>query len=209
MAERLASFGVVELFVGRGAGRRAVVTLSLGSRPFVQHTRPLMQAYAVRVRATFHCVDTRDHPAVRSAVTAFVRALSGKVEGVEAPAKETPLKAMVRVLEKALLRPDAPGKVDRICDIVRDMFVANSMGDVAAIVRALRTSRAIVIVRVKDRFTTPSAGGWRDLMINFFFIGRPGMSQKPDASPRPRSHPGRSEPPLSHSHPHTHTHVRA
>ena len=47
-------------------------------------------------------------------------------------------------------------------DIVRDMFVADSMADVAAVVRALRSFEGVVIVRVKDRFTTPSAGGWRD-----------------------------------------------
>ena len=37
------------------AGRRAVVTLSLGSRPFVQHTRPLMAAYAARIGADPAC----------------------------------------------------------------------------------------------------------------------------------------------------------
>ena len=48
-------------------GGRAVVTLSLGSRPFVKHTLPFMEAYARRVHAHFHAVDSRDHEALRSA----------------------------------------------------------------------------------------------------------------------------------------------
>ena len=70
------------------------------------------------------------------------------------------------------LRPgDGRGKAERVCDIVRDMFVAESMEAVAEVVRLLREASAIEIVRVKDRFTTPSAGGWRDLMINYTLAG--------------------------------------
>ena len=45
----------------------AVVTLSLGNRPFVQHTRPLMAAYAARIGADFHCVESKEHASLRSA----------------------------------------------------------------------------------------------------------------------------------------------
>ena len=70
------------------------------------------------------------------------------------------------------LRPgDGRGNAERVCDIVRDMFVAESMEAVAEVVRLLREASAIEIVRVKDRFTTPSAGGWRDLMINYKLKG--------------------------------------
>ena len=48
------------------AAPRAVVTLSLGNRPFVQHTRPLMAAYAERIGADFHCVASREHVALRT-----------------------------------------------------------------------------------------------------------------------------------------------
>ena len=47
---------------------RALVTLSLGTRPFLHHTRPLMEAYATRVGAAFHIVDTREHPSLQAAV---------------------------------------------------------------------------------------------------------------------------------------------
>ena len=103
---------------------------------------------------------------VRAAATAFVRRLSDAVAGVQAPAEETPLKATVRVLEKALLRPDAPGSVDRICDVVRDMLVVDSCAKLAALVRAILESADVVVVRVKDRFfRAPSGGGWRGVRL--------------------------------------------
>merc|ERR1712185_890996 len=79
---------------------------------------------------------------------------------------------MVRILEKISLRAGkGRGQADRVCDIVRDMFLAQSMADIAAMVRQMRESGAIDIMRVKDRFTTPSAGGWRDVMINYKLKG--------------------------------------
>ena len=54
------------------------------------------------------------------------------------------------------LRPgDGRGKAERVCDIVRDMFVAESMEAVAEVVRLLREASAVEIVRIKDRFTRP------------------------------------------------------
>ena len=86
--------------------------------------------------------------------------------------KQGPLKKMARILEKTSFRPGAGrGKAEKICDIVRDMKLAMSMRAIAAMVRLLRESDAIEIVRVKDRFTTPSAGGWRDVMINYRLKG--------------------------------------
>jgi len=109
-----------------------------------------------------------DAAGVRSKATAFVLALSGKVSGVPAPKEETPLKATMRVLEKALLRPDAPGNVDRICDVVRDMLTVDSCAKLAALVRAICDSPDVVVVRIKDRFANPSGGGWRDVMVNYY-----------------------------------------
>lgn len=51
---------------------RAVVTLSLGHRPFVTYTRPLMLAYATRIGAHFHCVDSREHPSLDTKAAASV-----------------------------------------------------------------------------------------------------------------------------------------
>ena len=82
------------------------------------------------------------------------------------------IKKTRRVLEKALLRPDGTESADVVCDLVRAMFVANSMGQIARVVGALaelHRQKVIIIVRIKDRFfTQTSAGGWRDVMVNFY-----------------------------------------
>ena len=36
---------------------------------------------------------------------------------------------------------------------------------------ALHEAGALRVVRIKDRFAQPSAGGWRDLMVNFVLVG--------------------------------------
>ena len=77
----------------------------------------------------------------------------------------------------AFLRQDSIGNTDRVCDIVRAMFVVDSMADVAAMLQAFcmfAKEGRIVIVRVKDRFFgIMSAGGWKDIMINFVLAGGP------------------------------------
>ena len=104
----------------------------------------------------------------------------------------TSLKKVSRIIEKAQLRPGARrGKTEKCCDVVRAMLVCKDMATVARIAEALvalhaagvievgRTQRAAPsappfatrvpssqVVRTKDRFGFPSAGGWRDLMVN-------------------------------------------
>ena len=54
------------------------------------------------------------------------------------------------------------------------MLTAKSMGAVATVAKAfvaLHQAKLVEVVRIKDRFATPSAGGWRDLMINFVMVG--------------------------------------
>ena len=43
-------------------------------------------------------------------------------------------------LEKALLRLDAPGKVDRICDVVRDMITVDTCAKLSQLVKARRAA---------------------------------------------------------------------
>jgi hypothetical protein len=45
-------------------GPRAIVVLSVGSRPFLEITRPLMELYAERVSATLHIVTSDAHPSL-------------------------------------------------------------------------------------------------------------------------------------------------
>ena len=86
----------------------------------------------------------------------------------------TGLKATKRIIEKAELRfGEGRGRTDRVCDVVRAMLVAKDMAMVRAIVDVLLElikAGVIKVVRIKDRFKTPSAGGWRDLMVNLVVL---------------------------------------
>ena len=88
---------------------------------------------------------------------------------------QTGLKKTARIVEKAQLRPgEGRGKTERVCDVVRAMLVAKDMVTVAAIADAfirLGAAGIVEVVRIKDRFSKPSAGGWRDLMINVVIVG--------------------------------------
>ena len=100
----------------------------------------------------------------------FVTDLVGGMEvKTSLPSK---LKKMGRIAEKCILkRPDDPGNADKVCDIVRGMVTCSSMADVAELVRRMEKAAGeqIVLTRCKDRFVeSPSAGGWRDCMLNFY-----------------------------------------
>ena len=85
-------------------------------------------------------------------------------------------KKTARIVEKVLLRPDEPGSADRVCDVLRGMAVCGSMeliGQVLGQLVALAEAGTIVVVRIKDRFASPAAGGWRDCMVNFFVAADP------------------------------------
>jgi len=85
-----------------------------------------------------------------------------------------PLKRMSRVSEKVLLdpfiNPRDPANAQRVCDIVRDMFKAKTMSDVAKVMHLMIRCDEIELLRFKDRFDQPS-GGWRDAMINYRLKG--------------------------------------
>ena len=118
-----------------------------------------------------------DAAAARPLATALVGRLA-KDSGISPPEKPTPLKATVRILEKSLLRPrpgdDARrGGCERVCDVVRDMLICTKAEQLAKLVSAFFDDEAISVVRVKDRFKTPSGGGWRDIMINYTMLSDP------------------------------------
>ena len=75
----------------------------------------------------------------------------------------TGLKRTTRMVEKAQLRAGAGrGRTEGVCDVVRAMLVAKDMTTVAAIADAfvrLGAAGIVEVVRIKDRFAKPSAGG--------------------------------------------------
>jgi hypothetical protein len=123
-------------------------------------------ADAARVKSSFDVV-------VRELKAATGAGLELAVLG----AKKTGLKKTSRVVEKSALRPgEGRGRSKWVCDVVRAMLVATSMSAVGSIVRgllALHEAGALRVVRIKDRFAHPSAGGWRDLMVNFVIVDDP------------------------------------
>jgi len=87
------------------------------------------------------------------------------------------LKRMSRVSEKVLLdpfiNPRDPANAQKVCDIVRDMFKADTMSDVAKVMHLMMGCDEIELLRFKDRFDDDeaSSGGWRDAMINYRLKG--------------------------------------
>lgn len=81
-------------------------------------------------------------------------------------------KNFARIIEKAVLRPGDSGNASTVTDVVRAMLVVDSMRDAAKVLQcitAMAREGTIVVARVKDRFVaSPSAGGWRDALINFY-----------------------------------------
>ena len=81
------------------------------------------------------------------------------------------INSLYSVLEKVTLDPHLPGSCVGICDVCRAMLETNNIQQVCWVVLALVQSDEIEIVRIKDRFVSePHPSGWRDLMINFYFI---------------------------------------
>jgi len=102
--------------------------------------------------------------AVRPAARKAMEALNGLTTARLEPMG--PLKRMSRASEKLVLEPDGEYSAVRILDIVRDMFVASTMDEVAALIDLIEASADIEVVRFKDRVAWPSSG-WRDAMINY------------------------------------------
>ena len=89
------------------------------------------------------------------------------------------LKKVKRIAEKVALRPERDRCVASVCDCVRMMVPVHKMRHVAWLLRAFcddalvsdiarqHGARRLRVVRAKERFyRSPSAGGWRDLMLN-------------------------------------------
>jgi hypothetical protein len=80
-------------------------------------------------------------------------------------------KSPYRIIEKSLTKGPDPDYPDcsKVFDVFGCIIECQDYRQMAAIVDAFRDRyrrESIQITRVKDRWTTPSDGGWRDLMIN-------------------------------------------
>jgi hypothetical protein len=110
------------------------------------------------------------------ALPLFEQAVGSLVEramasGTRVKLRVAPLKHVFRVLQKHALRVDGGThtEIETACDIVRGSVECCSMDDLLAVLQLLISMQeegAIKIVRVKDRFTTPTAAGWADALVN-------------------------------------------
>jgi len=112
--------------------------------------------------------------------------VSAAVEGTMG--KEGPLKKMYRMVEKSGLRTENSGglgddgslvinwRFGKVCDIRRGFIECTNFDQLRGVLEALKQAEddgLIVIVRIKNRFTNPSAGGWADCMVNFYMAADP------------------------------------
>ena len=83
-------------------------------------------------------------------------------------------KHLWRILEKSAGNANSPV---RVCDIARAMVVCDNFEQHAKVLRFILgcvQDGLIELLRLKQRYRNPSAGGWRDIMLNFAFAGSAG-----------------------------------
>jgi hypothetical protein len=84
--------------------------------------------------------------------------------GVGEPIAAT-CKGLFRIMEKATL----DGSVPKIRDISRSTIQYKNMSDMLKGLEYVDSSPKVKIIRIKDRWSSPSNGGWADIMINVVF----------------------------------------
>ena len=117
----------------------------------------------------------------------FVRLIAEKTGAV---ARSAPLKGAWRAIEKMVLRPShVPGgelNASSCCDCLRSSLICKDFTVVNSVVELLEwldqelgdeaytdgidSEFRICLVRTKCRFSTPTSGGWADLLTNFSFV---------------------------------------
>ena len=119
---------------------------------------------------------------VRSRYLEFMTTLAEKSGGEFLGAD---MKSLWRAIEKISLKLEGErGDCSKVCDIVRGALSFDSMSKMYNALRLIQgcnvnndlpdvagVNNPIKLVRCKDRFTTPTSGGWADIMINFSFVG--------------------------------------
>ena len=136
-------------------------------------------------------MDLFEHAAKRKQKFDQFLALIARLTGANAQA--APLKGGWRALEKMVFQAGrekgGPLDASRLCDVLRGALNCKSFVEVVSVVDLLMlldtslsdaedATRAesvdaqfhIRMLRVKDRFNTPTSGGWADLLINFVFV---------------------------------------
>ena len=79
-----------------------------------------------------------------------------------------PTKAIFRTVEKSAARPDKSRRfvTDSVVDLVRGALEYNNFAGLLRGLRALFESPLFEVLRMKNRFASPTDAGWRDVVIN-------------------------------------------
>ena len=112
----------------------------------------------------------------------FLKEMHGALIGDQHVSVEFPmtanLKGVRRIVEKIALQAEGNGDPSRVLDAARAMVVSTDTTAIVGVLSYLKEQYndgygSIELVRVKNRFLSPSLGGWRDVMVNFSFNGDP------------------------------------
>jgi len=112
----------------------------------------------------------------QEALQRYVNDLAGST-GDSAPRGR--MKSLFRILEKQAFDPNraAGQKPSPVLDAARCMMIYNSMTSLAAGVQRIgqdHSNGSVIVLRVKERFTACTAGGWSDLLTNVQLPGTHG-----------------------------------
>ena len=121
-------------------------TAALRSEPVRQITSDLTQLFA-------HAAEAKPY------VDDLTRQVADKSNG---EAILAPLKSVERAAQK--IQVDYNGDASQLLDVVRSSVVVDSTSDLQVARQTLETQGDVV--RVKDRFTNPAPGGYRDMLYN-------------------------------------------
>ena len=104
----------------------------------------------------------------------FIRSIKNRCNAIADLSGVAPMKPICRTMEKAALRVDG-GQWSCSCalDVVRGCLVFATMGDMLRCLREIQAYPGVRVVRVKNRFDTPTSYAWRDCVVNVVFAADP------------------------------------
>ena len=123
----------------------------------------------------------RDARNLRARFDRFITTLASRSAS---EVRTAPLKGAWRALEKIVLSPKAAAQLDAggMCDVLRGSVKSKGFVCLCTALQLLQSldeqlgegvpgmeEDRIRLVRIKDRFETPTSGGWADMLVNFTF----------------------------------------
>ena len=152
--------------------------LATGCEPLEMHRQPTSELIplVLMVRANIPAFEQVVEGVVAHAAAAAAAGSSSKSTTPATITFRRGTKSPYRVIEKALTKgpnPDYPD-VSTVFDVFGCLIECGDYTQMAAVIQSFadkHTACEFDVSRVKDRWTTPSSSGWRDLMLNVVING--------------------------------------